>query len=398
MYCRSCRAKQATGVADLEAYRANPERFELVKQHAAYREAMKWTPRLSAGAELAQPIMMLLLAIAWSGGMTAVVWWMDVSFRWAFLAIAIGMSAVASVQVVAAARRLGAAPERMIAIVVEDVARPARGGDPAGVANHRVTLRMSDGRTRDVLATDAQMGLVALADIGVAYVQGSRLVDFRRFDVMPAPLGPGEVAAPPACGGCAAPYTFESRETCAYCGAALAHPELGEHGARFARVLAAPETAGLRRRAYVPELPSVVGATVLIAIAGVVLYGMWVLRFLWFLLAEEWPWGLLVLVPAIGIVMIAAIYGRRRWAPRLARRADEVALVVREREDTWATVNDRPVTAYFVTIAGPGGGRVELRAMRSIARAVHAGDMGVAHRRGAWLAGWTPIDPPARPL
>src|SRR6185295_9417439 len=97
--------------------------------------------------------------------------------------------------------------------------------DPAGVANHRVTLRTADGREREVLATGALMGLVALADIGVAYVQGRRLVDF-----MPPPRAPGEPARPPSCAECAAPYTFTQRDHCAFCGAALALPDLGEHG------------------------------------------------------------------------------------------------------------------------------------------------------------------------
>lgn len=392
LYCRSCGAKQATGVVDLEAYRGNPERFALVRQHRAYEAARAWRPRLGVAAELGQPLAILLLVMVWGGGLATVVWVAkaDAQMRWMFTAVAALMSVVGIVPVVTAARRLLAPTEQMLGVVAEDVARPARGGDPAGVANHRVTLRMEDGATRDVLATEVTMGVVALADIGVATVQGPRLVDFRRFDVMPAPLGPGEVGAPPACEACAAPYTFESRTTCLYCGAALVHPERGEHGARFARAGAAAEA--VKQRAYVPQLPSTTVASAMLIAAGVVVYGMWIMRYLWFFLAEEWPWGLLVLVPAIGFVMFAVIYGRRRWTPWLAKRRDEVSLVVRRRDDAWAAVNGRPVVAHYVTIAGPGGGRVELRAEAHVARDARPGTIGVAHRRGGWLAWWSPLE------
>ncbi len=396
LYCRSCRAKQATGVADLEAYRRNPERFELVRAHPAFAAASRWRPRLKAGAELAQPIAVFLLALLWSGGMTAIVWGADraVDLRWAFASVAGAIILVTAAMVAIAVARLFARPVQLVAVIAEDIARPARGGDPAGVANHAVTLRTADGRTRVVLATDVQMGLVALTDIGLAYVQGARLVEFRRFDVMPAPLGAGEPARPPACGTCAAPYSFESRTVCGFCGAALEHPDLGEHGARFAEVLAAPATAAARAAVVVPSLPPIGAAVALLGLATVAVYGLWKLRYLWFFLAEQWPWGDLILIPWIGVVLFAVIYGRRRLGPRLARRVPEVALIVRTREDAWATVNGRPVVAHYVTLAGPGGGRIERRAMPDIAAAVRPGQIGVAHQRRDWLAAWTPLAEP----
>jgi hypothetical protein len=209
---------------------------------------------------------------------------------------------------------------------------------------------------------------------------------------MPAPLAPGEAARPPACSTCAAPYTFESRTTCGFCGAPLERPELGEHGAQLARLRDAPATADARARPPVLALPPTGFALVVVAIgAWVVYFPLWRLRYMWFFFSDHWPWGLLGLVPCVAVVAVAAIFGRRRLGPRLARRRTELAVIVRTREDEWMAVNDRPVVDHFVTIAGPGGGRLELRAMPEVARAVGAGQVGVAHLRGEWLAAWSPL-------
>ncbi len=391
LYCRSCGARQALGVDDLEAYRRNPERYELVAQHPAYPAAMRWSPRLSATTELLPPLLMF----AWFVLFALMVWGLYVAklrFPLWFVAAVIAMTVVALGPVVTAAARLWAPSSKLVAVVAEDVTRPSRGGDPAGVADHQVMLRTADGRGLEVLATGAVMGLVALADIGVAYVQGRRLVDFRVFDVMPPPRAPGQPCAParpPACTVCAAPYTFAARARCGFCDAPLAAPDLGEHGARFAAVLADPATRAALARPSDGVLPSSTRALVALAIAGFLAYGLWTLAFLWFFLAERVPVALLVLLPPVGFICFAVIYARRRLGPQLRRPLIAVALVVRERESSWASVNGVPVIERHVTLAGPGGGRLERRALELIADRCEPGQIGVACIRGPWLAGFT---------
>ena len=390
LYCRSCGARQVLGVDDLDAYRRNPERFELVAQHPAYAAASRWAPRLRASTELVVPLLMFtwfaLFALA-SWGLASVISAMPAYFPW----VVTVMAAAAFAPVVISVRRLLAPSERLIAVVAEDLIRPSRGGDPTGVANHRVTLRTADDRAREVLATGELMGLVALADIGVAYLQGRRLVDFRVFDVMPPPRAAGEPARPPSCPECAAPYTFTQRDRCAFCGARLAEPDLGEHGARFAAVLADPATRDALAQPHDGVVPPYGLALVLLALAGVVGYGLWAMAFLWFFLAERVPVALIGLVVPIGFICFAVVYARRRLTPHLIRRQVELVLVIRQRRESWFEVNGRPVWEHHVTVAGPGGGRLERRALELIAGEAEPGQIGVACLRGAWLAGFTPL-------
>lgn len=396
LYCRSCRAKQAIGVADLDAYRDNPERFELVERHAAYAEAQRWKPRLSALDELLQPLGVLVLVLVFAGSMAAIVLAAgDLGeLTWAIPSVAALMTLFALVRLFMAAWRLRAPTRASIAVIAEDVFRPRRDGDPLGIANHRVRLRDQDGNQRTVFATSELMGHIALADIGVAYTQGPRLVDFRVIDVMPSPLADGDSSPEPRCSRCAAPYTFESRTTCAFCSAPLDHPDLGEHGARFARLRGEPRTRAALAEKAVLILPDATMAIVLLVLAGLVLYGTWLLRYLFPFLYEEWPPGLVIAIPIVMFLCFAAVYGHRRLAPRLVRRRRELVRVVREREDAWAEVNGRPVIAHFATLAGPGGGRIELRCEGTVARMVAPGMFGVAHIQGPWLANFTRLEDP----
>lgn len=394
LYCPSCRAKQAVGVADLDAYRANPERFDLVERHPAYAGAIRWKPRLSATRELLGPLGVLVMIVIFAGGMAAIVLAADDvgELGWAIPSVAALMMLFGVVRVAMAAWRLRAPTRTQIAVIAEDVFKPQRNGDPLQIANHRVTLRDKDGTQRTVFATSELMGHVALADIGIAYTQGPRLVDFRVLDVMPAPLEDPDLSPEPTCTRCAAPYTFESRIDCAFCGAPLDHPDLGEHGARFERLRAAPKTAAALAERAVLILPDASLAIVLLALAALVLYGTWLLRYLFPLLYDVWPPGLVIAIPVVIFLCFAAVYGHRRLAPRLTRRRRELVRVVREREDAWMAVNGRPVYAYFVTLAGPGGGRIERRAEGTVARMVEPGMFGVAHIQGSWLANFTRIE------
>ena len=396
LYCPSCGARQALGVDDLDAYRANPERYELVARHPAYAAAMRWAPRLSAWTELGLPVALFLWFLLFSGAIFAIAARVD-DLPVMFPIIAGLVVAAALVPLVTALLRFRAPLERVIAVIADDVVRPHRGGDPAGVANHRVTLRTADGRQRDALATGELMGVVVLADIGVAYLRGRRLVDFRAFDVMPPPRAPGEPARPPTCGECAAPYTFSQRDRCAFCSAPLALPDLGEHGARFAKVLADPATRAALAQPMDGVVPPYGLAVFLLALALLTAYGLWSLAFLWFFLAEEAPLGLLALIPPVVFICAAVIYGRRRLTPHLAKRRVEVALVVRERKDSWMSVNGRPIWEHHVTLAGPGGGRLERRALELVAHEVEPGQIGVACLRGDWLAGFTVLSRPPPP-
>ncbi|MCA9678457.1 MAG: hypothetical protein KC464_25750, partial [Myxococcales bacterium] len=185
LYCRSCGAKRAAGVADLEAYRTGRERYELVTRQPAYEAAQRWRPRLRFGHEVGRPLLMMVL-----GGGFGVLFLATVRlvrapayFTWVGVGIVGGFLLVALLQTLLGIRRLLARSERAVAVVMDDRA----GGDEL-VAPHLVDLRFIDGSRRKVRGAGDVMGAVAVGDIGVAYLQADRLVDFRWFDVMPAPL------------------------------------------------------------------------------------------------------------------------------------------------------------------------------------------------------------------
>jgi hypothetical protein len=391
-----CGARVAAGVTDLEAYRSGPERFDRVAVATGYPAAMRHTPELAATREAAWPVVRL------AGGavLAALIAASAISTRdpavIGFVAVAAAIWLFTAVRgVVLGMRRVRAPTERKVVIVAEDRYVP-KGfkADPVGTCEHRLALRDRDGGTRRVFAPAAIMGDVAIGDIGVAYLRSDRLVDFHWFDIMAPPLDPGEMPRAGACDNCGARQPFGPvSDRCAYCGAPLARPDLGEFGARFRTAAASPAAGPACSRQVRGGLPALWPPLALLAGGLFYLWFAWQARELLAAALRLSPWFAIAVAALVGPAVVAPIWLWRRAAPYRAARENQLALVVRKRAQMIRKRSENPTWRHFVTIAAPSGIRRELFAMPSIAGGIQPGRIGVAHLRGDWLAGFTPLEP-----
>ena len=396
LYCGHCGARVAAGVADLEAYRTGPERFDRVLHEPGYPAAMRHEPVLSARGEVGGPAISLagglvilfamLALLAAEGDLQAVLLLLGVGIVWlvmALRAVAVGL------------RRVRAPTERTVAIVVADrYVAQGRGRDPAGVCGHRVTLLERDGARRQVFAPGSLMGGVSVGDIGIAFLRADRLVDYRWFDVMAPPLAPGEPPRPPGCGRCGAAQRFGPvSERCAFCGEPLARPDLGEFGARFRLAAASPAAAAAVTHRPSGGVPSLLPPIAVLAAGLFFSYVAYQLRDL-LVAAIAWsPVFALLLVPPLAPLAIGGAWLWQASAPHRAGRRSELALVVRTRREAVVRRGERQVDRHFVTVAAPSGARRELEVLPARQAELRPGVIGVAHLRGDWLAGFTPLEP-----
>jgi len=395
LFCGHCGARVAAGVANLEAYRTGPERFDRVTMEPAYRAAVQHEPVLPVSRELGRPLFSLalgLVIIAAAGPSLAR------SGDWTVIVVATGLAvfwlADALRAVVVAARRVLSSTRRLTAIVTGDhfTAGKLAGADPCGICDHRVTLRDRDGHSCDVFAPGALMGEVALGDIGIAYLRHDRLVDYRQFDVMAPPLDPHEMPRAVGCAECGAHQRFGPvSDRCAFCGAALPQPDLGEFGARFRAAAVSPAAADACARPIRGGVPSLL-PPIAVLFAGAVL-GMFFIDLragLRDVIAWS-PWFLLVLVIPLGPLVVGAVWLWRRSAPHRAGRRNELVVMVRTRSELVSSNEDKHEYRHFATVAAPNGVRRELLALTPFDGRVTRGQVGVAHIRGDWLAGFTPL-------
>ncbi len=395
LYCGHCGARVAEGVEDLEAYRTGPERFDRVQVASGYPAAMRHAPGLAAAREAAWPVVRLAggaviaIALAVSAIQTgdgAVI---------AFVAIAGGVWLVGAARgVILGVRRVRARTERPVAIVAEDRYLPTGfARDPVGTCEHRLSLRDRDGGLRAVWAPAELMGELAIGDIGVAYLRADRLVDFRWFDVMAPPLGPGEIPRARGCDGCGAAQRFGPvSDRCGFCGAALARPDLGEFGARFRAAAGSPAAAEAGRRRIQGGLPSLLPALALVAGGLFFAWVGWQARELVAAAIQYSPWLVLLLAALLGPLVAGAVWLWRGSAPHRAPRENQLALVVRTRSQMLRKRSQNPTWRHFATIAAPSGARRELSVLPATAKGLAPGQIGVAHLRGEWLAGFTRLD------
>jgi hypothetical protein len=383
LYCLHCGARQAGGVGDPAAYRTHPERFALVAQQPAFAAAMAWRPRLRAVRELGVPLAMT----AFGSGFVAIGLLFaarEPGFGVAWLVIC-GLFIAACVYELGTSLLRVLAPTRaVVAVIVGD--RPRQNT----LAPHAVTLQVADGAQRRSVAHAALMNLVTVGDVGIAYTQRDRLVDFRWFDVMPADVPAGALAKPPSCPHCAAPVTLETRDVCLYCGHAVPEPDLGEHGARFAAAAESEAGQAALAGASVPHLPSLTGPLLVLGLGLLGLYGAWTYRMLFFLAYDHWRWGLLFLVPVAALTCVGAVWLARRARLHVGARRMVVARIVRTRNPVVVTVNGRVARRHhYVTIAAASGGRAELRCMPILTTIALDDAIGIADVRGEWLAAFT---------
>lgn len=358
MYCRHCGARRA-GAIDRD-FDTSDERYRLVEQAPAYAGALRHHPRLGWGdLSMALGIFCVTLLIGFLGvtlGRTAD----DGTFAILF-AIVSGFIAVVGLVVIGVTiARMLAPTRRVIAVLVSD---DEGGGQRQTQRAARVRLR--DGEERKVIADDGLLALLAVGDIGVAYLQRDRLVDFRWFDVTPATSAPapaldtpGGRHCAPSCVRCAAPVTFAAGATCLYCGEVLPEPDLGEHEARLATIARAA-TAEPAAAPYDPR-PSAFGPLVVLAVGVGGLY--LAVRGLmgWMIVAEDWPWIWAVFAPFLPLTLVGAVWLWRRLGPRPPPQRVP-ALVLRRRRVVVATVNRRPVYGHRLTVLSGRGVRAEVR-------------------------------------
>ncbi len=388
LFCGQCGARVAHGVADLEAYRSGPERFDRVAVAPGYAAAMRHTPELSASREAGWPLVRLVAGAALIGWFAvAAVATGDVR---TMAVAAVGGAVVLArlVQgVVVGVRRLRAPTERLVAIVAaEKYVATGLKADPVGTCEHRLTLDDRGGAARAVFAPAVLMGEVAIGDIGVAYLRRDRLVDYRWFDIMAPPLEPGEMPRAGGCDNCGARQPFGPvSERCAFCGAALARPDLGEFGARFRAAAAAPVTP----REVRGGLPPLWQPLVLLAGGLFFAWFAWQARELLGAAVQYSAWFTIAIAVLLGPAVVGAVWLWRRSAPYRAPRENQLAVVVRTRSQMVRKHSENPGWRHFATIASPSGGRRELSVMPEVARGLTRGEIGVAHLRGDWLAGFT---------
>ncbi len=166
-----------------DEYRTHPERFAAVRGHAGYPDAMLHDPGrgvsilefiapgfmilfgavfftawMAAGPDEMR-IVGVLFMVAWFGTLGAILW-----------------------RTIAAAR---APLAREVAVVVNtrtQLATHRHDGRRHTTTSYYVTLQGEDGARGEYSVRAPLAGLVTTPDIGVAYVRGRRLLDFRRFD------------------------------------------------------------------------------------------------------------------------------------------------------------------------------------------------------------------------
>jgi hypothetical protein len=350
LYCRFCGARRAGG-AD-PSFRTDAERYELVAKEPAYAGAMKHAPRLGWGDVLRQLGMAVAaVAISIAGVFVATLVKAGTLFTVAFVAIGAIVALAGIYGIGLAIARMVAPTRRRVAVLIADRL--------VGAGVRKARFRFADGTEVDTDADEALMGLLVAGDIGVAYMQRDRLVDYRWFDVMPPKDAPGGAHVAPSCPACAAPVTFDSRETCAFCRAPLPEPNLGEHAAALhdAREAAAkaPQTP-----ARDPRDP-VIGPLVTFLIGALGLFVAVRFQVAWMVVGESWPWIWIFVAVFVPITLVGAIWLWRRIGPR-PPPSRALARVLRRRKQAYAEVNGRPVYRHYVTLVAENGARVELRA------------------------------------
>jgi hypothetical protein len=395
LYCGQCGARVAQGVADLEAYRSGPERFDRVAVAGGYAAAMRYAPELSVALEVGWPIVRL------AAGAALVAWFAVAAVASGDLrtmaVVGVGGSillARLAQGVVVGMRRSRAPTERLVAIVAEEryVATGFK-SDPVGTCEHKLVLRDRDGEARAVFAPAAVMGEVAIGDIGVAFLRRDRLVDYRWFDIMAPPLEPGEMPRASGCDNCGARQPFGPvSDRCAFCGAALARPDLGEFGARFRAAAASPAAAAATSHQVRGGLPPLWQPLVLLAGGLFFAWFAWQARELLGAAVRYSAWFTIAIGVLLGPALVGAVWLWRRLAPHRAPRENQLAVVVRTRAQMVRKHTQDPGWRHFATIAGPSGGRRELSVMPAVSGKLRRGQIGVAHLRGDWLAGFTPVE------
>jgi len=389
-FCEQCGARAAHGVADLEAYRTSPERFDRVEVAPGYQATLQYTPSLSAARELWRPfarfvgacgIVALVVTQALAEG--------DVKALLGVGGICGAWAVYEAYRLVLVLRRVAARTRREIMIVVSD--RFTR-RDPAAICYHHVTLRARDGTLHRVFAPGAVMGQIGIGDIGVAFVRHDRLLDFRWFDVMAPPLEPDEMPRPASCRACGGPQRFGPiRDQCAYCGEPLPRPDLGEFGARFVAAASSPAAAAATRKRIPFGVPSLLPPLGIIAAGSFFAWMAYLARELLAAAARRWWFGFLATLVMLAPLATGLVWFWKRLVPYRAHLRNELVVVIRTRGEIVRQNGDNETWRFFVTVAGPNGTRRELNVLGPLSKRLSRGQLGVAHLRSDWLADFTEI-------
>ena len=175
--------------ADNRAAATAVERYDRVAASPHYQVALAHTPTAPVGADIAMGIVIAVVGVAFlifSQGMmssTGGVGQAGGLFRALFAIVPI-IFVVAGIVFVVRALSFARAPvERSIEVVVDERTRTSGGGDSSVRTHYYATVQARDGRRRELETYGWLAGRIAAGDAGVAFVKGTRLIDFVRIDV-----------------------------------------------------------------------------------------------------------------------------------------------------------------------------------------------------------------------
>jgi hypothetical protein len=185
-FCDHCGAELAPAptAASAAALPDTPERFDALRAHAHARELLAATPPSPAGRwrELGCVVFSLAAFVVVGLGMMLVASALFPPFVAIVAAILVfGLIAVGA-EAWRRMRAVAAPLERLEACVIDERVAIV-GGDGATRTRYFVTLSFPDRTRRELEAVAPVAGAVTRGDMGIAFLRGETLIDFRRVPV-----------------------------------------------------------------------------------------------------------------------------------------------------------------------------------------------------------------------
>lgn len=164
---------------------ADPARFDLVKASSAFELAMAHEARPPVAANIVAPIVMIGFVVVFIGvaaSMFAGDSHTPAGFKVAFFAVPAIMLIVAIGMIAKGVKYAREPIEKEILVVVSEREEVSGGGDSATRTRYYATLQDRGGRRTEYETEGWLAGRIAATDIGVAFLKGTRLVEFLRIE------------------------------------------------------------------------------------------------------------------------------------------------------------------------------------------------------------------------
>ncbi len=197
------------------------------------------------------------------------------------------------------------------------------------------------------------------------------------------------------CSQCSAPVTDDNWTSCPFCGIVLNKPTINPLRAATApaRFAAARRHPDLERLLQLTPSTSGFAASQIFLVFFLVI---WIGATLFMSTVFAEVAGLAALLPlamgVFGFVMVSRGLVKAR-SIRNAPLEREIVVLLDERTEVSGGGKDSSAsTAYYLLVQGEDGARTELGCSAQVAGKVTAGDIGVAYRKGSWLADFQRID------